>query len=182
MPCHPHTVPQRLRPFIRTPTSVANLDNPRQRRTNPYGYPEYLRRPFDESRGPSRTFEDLRGPSRSFDPLRSPSRSFEILRDASIPRRSPSRPFDPSSIPFGGLRAYIAPSLRPRTIPQYLGHRPLSRRFPLPGFRTLFGSSVMLVGAVSGIGCIGMQGEPHSSALTVTAPIFGLVTFGSLDK
>src|ERR1700679_1952146 len=165
MPCHPHTVPQRLRPFIRTPTSVANLDNPRQRRTNPYGHPEYLRRPFDESRGPSRTFAVLRSPSTPFNPPRDPSRSF-----------------DPSSIPFGGLRAYIAPSLRPRTIPQYLGHRPLSRRFPLPGFRTLFGSSVMLVGAVSGIGCIGMQGEPHSSALTVTAPIFGLVTFGSLDK
>ena len=137
---------------------------------------------LEDLRGPSRSFEDLRGPSIPFDPLQSPSRSFEILRDASIPRRSPSRSFDPSSIPFGGLRAYIAPSLRPRTIPQYLGHRPLSRRFPLPGFRTLFGSSVMLVGAVSGIGCIGMQGEPHSSALTVTGPIFGLVTLGSLDK
>src|SRR6202789_1123936 len=113
----------------------------------------------------STTLEDLQGPSRPFDPPRDPSRTFH-----------------PLSIPFGGLRAYIAPSLRPRTIPQYLRHRPLSGRFPIAGFRTLFGPSVMLVGAVSGIGCIGMQGEPHSSALTVTGPIFGLVTLGSLDK
>src|SRR5277367_709500 len=165
MPCHPHTARQRLWPFIRTPTSVSNLDNPRQRRTNPYGYPKYLRCPFDDSRGPSRPFAVLRGPSI---PL-------EIPRD-------PSRSFDPSLIPFGGLRAYIAPSLRPRTIPQYLGHRPLSRRFPMAGFRPILSSFVMLVRAVSSIGCIGMQGEPHSSALTVTGPIFGLVTLGSLDK
>src|SRR5277367_2792539 len=113
MPCPPHTVRQRLRPSIRTPTAVSNLDNPRQRRTNPYRYPEYLRRPFDESRGPSRTFEDLRGPLIPFDPPRSPSRSFDL-----------------SSIPFGGLCVYIAPSLRPRTIPQDLGNRPLRHRFP----------------------------------------------------
>src|SRR5277367_1836665 len=155
MPCHPHTVRQRLRPSICTPTAVSNLDNPRQRRTNLYGYPEYLRCPFDESRGPSIPF----------DPLRSPSRSFDL-----------------SSIPFGGLRAYIAPSRRSRTIPQHLGHRPLSRRFPMAGFRTILGSSVMLGVGVSTIGCIGMQGEPHRSALTVTGPIFGLVTSGSLDK
>src|SRR5277367_5609137 len=155
MPCHPHTARQRLWPFIRTPTSVANLDNPRQRRTNPYGYPEYLRHPF----------EDLCGPSIPFDPPRSPSRSFDL-----------------SSIPFGGLRAYIAPSLRPRTIPQDLGNHPLPRRFPIAGFRTILGSSVMLGVGVSTIGWIGMQGEPHRSALTVTGPIFGLVTYGSLDK
>src|ERR1700679_1414788 len=100
MPCHPHTVPQRLRPFIRTPTSVANLDNPRQRRTNPYGHPEYLRRPFDESRGPSRTFAVLRSP---LIPL-------EILRD-------PSRRFDPSSIPFEIVRSLVDP-LRDRSIPR----------------------------------------------------------------
>src|ERR1700679_4324621 len=98
------------------------------------------------------------------------------------PPRDPSRSFDLPSIPFGGLRAYIAPSLRPRTIPQYLGHRPLTCRFPLARFRTILGSLVMLGVAVSSIGCIGMQGEPHRSALTVTAPIFGLVTIGSLDK
>src|SRR6202789_875042 len=113
----------------------------------------------------SRTFEDLCGPSIPLDPPRSPLRSFDL-----------------SSIPFGGLRAYIAPSLRARTIPQYLGHRPLPRRFPMAGFRTILGSFVMLVGAVSSIGCIGMQGELHGSALTVTGPIFGLVTSGSLDK
>src|ERR1700679_3101020 len=105
MPCHPHTVPQRLRPFIHTPTSVANLDNPRQRRTNPYGYPEYLRRPFDESRGPSRTFEDLRGPSGTFAVLPSPSIPPEILRD-------PSRRFDPSSIPFETVRSLVDPLRR----------------------------------------------------------------------
>src|ERR1700679_2742414 len=159
MPCHPHTVPQCLQPFICTPTSVSNLDNPRQRRTNPYGYPEYLRPPFHDT-------------------LRTPHRRPQLL----FSPRPPSRSFAPSSIPFGGLRAYIARSLRPRTIPQCLGHRPLSRRFPIAGFRTLFGPSVMLVGAVSGIGCIGMQGELDSSALTVTAPIFGLVTSGSLVK
>src|ERR1700679_3211825 len=122
MPCHPHTVRQRLRPSIRTPTSVSNLDNPRQRRTNPYGYLEYLRRPF----------ADLCAPSIPLDPPRDPSSSFDL-----------------SSIPFGGLRAYIAPSLRPRTIPQYLGHRPLSHRFPMAGFRTILGSLVMLGLAVS---------------------------------
>src|SRR5277367_6549405 len=95
MPCHPHTVPQRLRPFIRTPTAVSNLDNPRQRRTNPYGYPEYLRRPFDESRGPSRTFAVLRSPSIPFDPPRSPSRSFDL-----------------SSIPFEIVRSLVDPLRR----------------------------------------------------------------------
>ena len=163
MPYHPHTARRHLGPSTGIPLSLYNLDNPCQRRRNPYGHPEYLRRPFDDSRGPSGTFAVLR----------SPSIPLEILRDSSTPRRSPSRSFDPSSIPFGGLRAYIAPLLRPRTIPQYLGHRPLSRRFPIAGFRTLFGPSVMLVGAVSGIGCIGMQGELDSSALTVTGPIYG---------
>src|SRR5277367_5852523 len=165
MPCHPHTALQRLRVSIRTPPSMSNLDNPRHRRTSPYGSPEYLRRPLDDLRGPLRTFDILRGPSRSFDLL-----------------RSPSIPVDPPSIPFEGPRAYIAPSLRPRTIPQYLGHRPLSRRFPMAGFRPILGSFVMLVGVVSSIGCIGMQGELHGSALTVTGPIFALVTSGSLDK
>src|ERR1700679_3522454 len=162
MPCHPHTARQRLWPFIRTPTSVSHLDNPRQRRTNPYGYPEYLRRPFDDSRGPSRTFAVLRSPSILFAVLRSPSITFEDLRDPSIPRRSPSRSFDPSSIPFGDPRADIAPSLRPRTIPQYLGHRPLSRRFPIAGFRTLFGSSVMLVG---------VRGTPYEPPQTPRSPL-----------
>src|SRR6202789_4414318 len=173
MPCHPHTARRHLWPSIGISLSLYNLDNHRQRRPSPYGHPEDLSRPFEDLRGSPTTFEDPRRPSRtfeedrrSFDPPRSPSRSFD-------PPRSPSRSFDPLSIPFGGPRAYIAPSLRPRTIPQYPGHRPLARRFPLAGFRTLFGCSVMLVGAVSGIGCIGMQGELDSSALTVTGPIFG---------
>src|ERR1700679_3930127 len=91
MPCHPHTVPQRLRPLIRTPTSVANLDNPRQRRTNPYGHPEYLRRPFDDLRGPSRTFAVLRSTSIPVAVLRSPSIPFEIVRSLVDPLRRSSR-------------------------------------------------------------------------------------------
>src|ERR1700679_513447 len=135
--------------------------------------------PVRTSRGP---LAHLRGPSRIPDDLREPSMRIDAPSIDIDPPRDPSRSFDLSSIPFGGLRAYIARSLRPRTIPQCLGHRPLSRRFPIAGFRTLFGPSVMLVGAVSGIGCIGMQGELDSSALTVTGPIFGLVTSGSLVK
>src|SRR5277367_6175930 len=91
MPCHPHTARQRLWPFIRTPTSVSNLDNPRQRRTNPYGHPEYLRRPFNDSRGPSRTFAVLRSPSIPFAILRSPSIPFEIVRSLVDPLRRSSR-------------------------------------------------------------------------------------------
>src|SRR5277367_2427249 len=98
MPCHPHTVPQRLRPFIRTPTSVANLDNPRQRRTNPYGHPEDLSRPFEDLRGSPTTFESLRGgstflrsPSIPFAVLRSPSIPFEIVRSLVDPLRRSSR-------------------------------------------------------------------------------------------
>src|SRR6202789_662958 len=97
MPCHPHTARQRLWPCIRTPTSVANLDNPRQRRTNPYGHPEYLRRPFDDLRGPSRTFAVLRSTSIPFAVLRSTSIPFAVLRSTSIPfavLRSPSIPFE----------------------------------------------------------------------------------------
>ena len=97
----------------------------------------------------------------------------------------PSIDIDPPrgpSIPLGARRAYIEPSQRPRTIPQYLGNRPLPRRFSIAGFRTILGSSVMLGVGVSTIGWIEMQGEPHHSALTVTGPIFGLVTSGSLDK
>src|SRR5277367_4422325 len=158
---------------------------PRQPSPTTYEPVRISRVPPTTLRRLSRTFAALRSPSIPFAVLRSPSIPFEILRSPSRsfdPPRSPSRSFDPSSIPFGGLCVYIAHSLRPRMIPQCLGHRPLSRRFPIAGFRTLFGPSVMLVGAVSGIGCIGMQGELDSSALTVTAPIFGLVTSGSLVK
>src|ERR1700679_3781475 len=131
MPCYPHTARRHLWPSIGISLSLYNLDNHRQRRPSPYGHPEDLSRPFEDLRGSPTTFENLRGGS-TFP--RSPSIPFAVLR-------SPSGSFDPSSIPFEGLRAYIARSLRPRTIPQCLGHRPLSRRFPIAGFRTLFGPS-----------------------------------------
>lgn len=125
MPYHPQTPLQHLRVSICTPLSVCHPDNHRQRCRNPYGHPE--------------------DPSSTFDNPQSPSMTFDIPSIPFNPLQSPSRPFNPSSILLEGLHAYVEPSLRPRTIPQYLGHHPLYCQVSLAGFRSVFGSFVMLV-------------------------------------
>src|ERR1700679_2678304 len=91
--------------------------------------------PVRMSRGP---LAHLREPSKSSDDPRGPSMTIDVPSINIDPPRGPS-------IPLGARRVYIEPSRRPRTIPQYLGNRPLPRRFPIAGSRTLFGSFVMLV-------------------------------------